>query len=131
MTDQTARSVQSDLDLHCPQIILVSSSVRKKLIAISVLILFQLFYLQTRRAYQLSAGASNLEKTKILSFGNVLTLCHTIRLLKTLKKKPFENIVVTSIFSFYSNVFSPPQKEFLFFSHIYFVICKCFQFKPV
>ena len=29
--DQTARSVQSDLDLHCPQKLLVSSSVRKEL----------------------------------------------------------------------------------------------------
>ena len=27
--DQTARSVQSDLDLHCPRKLLVSSSVRK------------------------------------------------------------------------------------------------------
>ena len=30
--DQSARSVQSDLDLHCPQKLLVSSSVRKELI---------------------------------------------------------------------------------------------------
>ena len=29
MKDQTARSVQSDLDLHCPQKILVSSSGKK------------------------------------------------------------------------------------------------------
>ena len=29
--DQTARSVQSDLDLHCPQKLLVSSTVRKEL----------------------------------------------------------------------------------------------------
>ena len=28
--DQTASSVQSDLDLHCPRKLLVSSSVRKK-----------------------------------------------------------------------------------------------------
>ena len=29
--DQTAHSVQSDLDLYCPQKLLVSSSVRKEL----------------------------------------------------------------------------------------------------
>ena len=29
--DQTAHSVQSDLDLHCPQQFLVSSTVRKEL----------------------------------------------------------------------------------------------------
>ena len=29
--DQTAHSVQSDLDIHCPQKLLVSSSVRKDL----------------------------------------------------------------------------------------------------
>ena len=32
MTDQTAPSLQSDLDLHCSQKLLVSSSVRKDLI---------------------------------------------------------------------------------------------------
>ena len=31
MRDQTAQSVQSDLDLHCPQKLLVSSPVRKEL----------------------------------------------------------------------------------------------------
>ena len=31
--DQTAHSVQSDLDLHCPTNLLVSSSVRKELIS--------------------------------------------------------------------------------------------------
>ena len=31
MRDQTAHFVQSDLDLHCPQKLLASSSVRKEL----------------------------------------------------------------------------------------------------
>ena len=35
--DQTAHSVQSDLDLHCPQKLLVSSSVRKKFIWFEIL----------------------------------------------------------------------------------------------
>ena len=30
--DQTAQNVQSDLDLHCPQKLLVSTSVRKDLL---------------------------------------------------------------------------------------------------
>ena len=60
------------------------------------------------------------------------------RLLTTLKKKPIENIVgkkekmlVTSIFSFCHNVFYQSQRELLFLSSIYFVVCKCFQFGPV
>ena len=31
--DQTARSVQSDLDLHCPQKLLLSSTVGKELMS--------------------------------------------------------------------------------------------------
>ena len=34
-------------------------------------------------------------------------------------------ILVTSIFSFFHNVFCPSQKEFLFLSYVYFVVCKC------
>ena len=39
--------------------------------------------------------------------------------------------LVTSIFSFSNNVFSPFQNNFQIFTHIYFVICKCFQFSHV
>ena len=51
--------------------------------------------------------------------------------LTTVRKKPFENIVgkgENAGFSFSHNVFYPLQNKFKFFSHIYFVICKCFQF---
>ena len=40
-------------------------------------------------------------------------------------------MLVTSIFPFSHNVFLPSQKEFLFLSYIYFVVCKCFQFEQV
>ena len=49
-------------------------------------------------------------------------------LLKTLWEK--EKILVTSIFSFSHNVFYPSQNKFQFFSHIYFIVYKCFQFGP-
>ena len=55
------------------------------------------------------------------------------QLLTTLKKKSFENIVgkgenaVSSIFSFFQDIFYQSQKEFLFLIYIYFVICKCFE----
>ena len=42
-----------------------------------------------------------------------------------------EKMLVTSIFSFSRNVFYPFQKEFLFLSYTYFVVCKCFQFGQV
>ena len=54
-----------------------------------------------------------------------------------MKKKPFENTVgkekmpVTSIFSFSHNVFYCSGNNFQFFSHIYLVVCKFFQFGPV
>ena len=38
---------------------------------------------------------------------------------------------VTSIFSFSQNVFYPFQNKFQHLSHIYFVVCKCFQFDRV
>ena len=37
-------------------------------------------------------------------------------------------MLVNSIFSFFHNVFYPFQNKFLTLSHIYFVVCKCFQF---
>ena len=40
-------------------------------------------------------------------------------------------MLVTSIFSISHNVFYPSLSNFQFLSHIYFVICKCFQFGHV
>ena len=49
--------------------------------------------------------------------------------IKTLweEEKTLEN----SIFSSSHNVFYPFQTKFQFFIHIYFVICKCFEFGSV
>ena len=47
-------------------------------------------------------------------------------LLKTLWKK--EKMLVTSIFSFSHNVFYPITYKFRHFSHIWIVVCKCFEF---
>ena len=47
------------------------------------------------------------------------------------EKRAFENIVVTSIFSFSQNVFYPSQNKFDFLSSICFVVCKYFQFGRV
>ena len=47
-------------------------------------------------------------------------------ILKALWEK--EKVLVTSIFSFSHKVFYPYQSKFQFLSHIYFVVCKCFQF---
>ena len=46
--------------------------------------------------------------------------------LKTLSEK--EKMLVTSIFSFTHNIFYPLKNKFQFWSHIYFVVCKFFQF---
>ena len=48
--DQTAHSVQSDLDLHSPQKLLVSSAVRKELILV--------FSSRGQRAYVMARGPS-------------------------------------------------------------------------
>ena len=70
--------------------------------------------------------------------GKELTLYHTIQtfnnpekrnLLKRLWEK--EKMLVTSIFSFSNHVFYQSQKEFLFLSYIYFVVCKCFEPGPI
>ena len=65
-------------------------------------------------------------------------LNHTSQLLATLKKKPFENIEgkgenagYQQITLFSHNVVYPSQIIFQSLIHIYFVICKCFQFWPV
>ena len=67
----------------------------------------------------------------------MLTLYHTIPLIMTLKKKPFENIVGKA--EHYSkqhlllsrNVLFPSQTEFLFLTKVYFDDCKCFEFGTV
>ena len=41
-----------------------------------------------------------------------------------------EKMLVTSIFSFSHNVFYLSQSNFQWLIHIYFVVCKCFQFGP-
>ena len=37
-------------------------------------------------------------------------------------------MLVTGIFSFSRNVFKPFETKFQFFSHIYCVVCECFEF---
>ena len=49
--------------------------------------------------------------------------------MKTLWEK--EKMLVTSIFSHSHNVFYHSQSKFQFLSHIYFVVCKSFQFGMV
>ena len=46
-------------------------------------------------------------------------------------RKTFENIVGKGENAGNHNVFSPPMKKFQFLGHIYFVVCKCFEFRPV
>ena len=79
----------------------------------------------------------NLDKCEMFP-GEDLNLYHTIqtfkrpwkrRLLKTLWEK--EKMLETSIFSFSPNVFYLSQNRFQILSHIYFVVCKCFEFGPV
>ena len=50
-------------------------------------------------------------------------------LLKTLWEK--EEMLVTSIFSFSNNVFSPIKDMNHHFSNYEYVMCKCFQFGPI
>ena len=58
-------------------------------------------------------------------------------LLKTLRNEPFENIVGKGEnngnyhFLLCTRYFLPLNNLLYFFSHIYFVICKCFQIGPV
>ena len=67
-----------------------------------------------------------------LQYNGLLTLYHTIltfplqrSLLNTLWEK--DKMLVNSIFSFSHNVFYPSQNTFQSFSHVYFIICTCFQ----
>ena len=73
-------------------------------------------------------------KSKISLFGDELPLYDTIPSLTTLNQRAFENIgekekmLVTSIFSFFHNVFYPLKERNHHFSDIKFVVCNCFQF---
>ena len=66
-----------------------------------------------------------------------LTLYHTIPPLKTLKKKPFENIVGkgenagNQHYSFSHIVFYSSHSKFQSLIYIQIVVCKCFQFGQV
>ena len=84
------------------------------------------------------AGLIPFSISKLLHCHHINTFTAQSRLSTTLKKKPFENIVgngenagITSIFSFSHNVFYSSRNKFHFFSYIYFVVCKCFQYGPV
>ena len=70
-------------------------------------------------------------KQGLLCDKSLIVICLTFttqsRILMTLKKKPFENTVgkqekmlVTSIFSFFHNVFYPSQNKCQIFTHVYF-----------
>ena len=50
----------------------------------------------------------------------------------TLRKKSFENIVGKgeNVFSLFPTIFSALPKIKISLSHIYFVVCKVFQFEP-
>ena len=74
-----------------------------------------------------SANAFILDWFKIVVFGKELNIRRS--LLKTLWGK--EKMLVSSIFSFSHNVFNIFQNKFQIFIHIYFVVCKCFEFEPV
>ena len=62
-------------------------------------------------------------------------LYHTITTITTLKKQAFENIVEkgenagNQHFLLFPQSFLPVPKRIL--SYIFFVVCKCFQFRPV
>ena len=114
-TDQPAKTTQADLD-------------RNFSIYVNFLHVIGLFYLRI----QLDLGRKKYFLWCLVYYGYTLTLYHTILTLKS-----FENIVgkgkmlVTSIFSFSNNGFYPSQNKYQFFSHLYFVVCKCSQFGPI
>ena len=65
------------------------------------------------------------------------TLYHIILTFNNPEKEVFgkklwekEKMLVTSIFSFSNNLFCSFKNKVLSLSHIYFVICKVFQFEP-
>ena len=80
----------------------------------------------------------NVEKSKILSSGNGLTLYYKITNFNSPVLEAFENFVKkgenagTQQFLFFSQCFLPPKTQNAkCVSHVYFVVCKCFQFGPV
>ena len=54
----------------------------------------------------------------------LLRLCERNILIRFWKK---EKMLVTSILSFFHNIFNPSQNKFQFLSHFNIVVCKCFQ----
>ena len=85
-----------------------------------------------------SAICFNLDQSKILSSGNVLTLCHIIPTMNNPEKESFKKHCAERrkywlpAFSPFPTMFSTHSKEnILLLSGIYFVICKCFEFGPV
>ena len=81
-----------------------------------------------------SAICFNLDQSKILSSGNMLTLYPIIQTFNDSEKEAFRKhcgkrrkCCLTSIFSFSHNVFYSSHNKVKFLSHIYFVICKVFQ----
>ena len=77
-----------------------------------------------------------LDQSKSLLFGTEVTLYHTIPTFNDPEKGASSKhcgkrrkMLVTSIFLLFPQCFS--QNKFQFFSHIYLIVCKCFQFGPV
>ena len=66
-----------------------------------------------------------------LNSGIKLLTVQQYGLLMTLEKKTVENIEGKGENAGSLNVSYLSQNKFKFFSHIYFVVCKCFQFEPV
>ena len=75
----------------------------------------------------------------LLKMGSSYPFSQQIQVLATLSKMLFENIagkekmLVNQHFLFSPQCFLSCsfQDKLQFFSHIYFVVCKCFQFEPV
>ena len=82
----------------------------------------------------MSADAFNLDQVKILSFGKGFnSFPHNPDndpeeegFWKHFGKK--EKMLVTNIFSFSQNIFYHSKTSFKFFCHIYFLVCRCFEF---
>ena len=70
-------------------------------------------------------GRETMDLTLVVTFDDL----GKKKKLKTLLEK--EKRLITSIFSFSKNVFYPSPVKFQFFSHVYFVLCKFFQFEQI
>ena len=74
----------------------------------------------------------------VVRYAHSLFLSHTILTFNHLKERSFENIVRIGEnagkqhFHLFPQCFLPfPKTSFIFISHIYFSICKCFRFGSV